>query len=147
MAGVVAIAGEEALEAVDAIAHAALPEHWQRQTLQQALRNGYELRVCRDGANIVAYLLSQDIVDETHIMQLAVLPACRRRGMALALTQQLLRDKHHMRAICLEVRASNQAAQALYARCGFIRVAQRRDYYAARNGLPREDAMIMQKLM
>ncbi len=146
MAGSVEQAGEEALDAIDAIARTALPEHWSRHSLQEALRCGYELRICRDGSIIVAYLLSQDIVDETHIMQIAVLPAYRRQSLAMALTQQLLKDKQHMRAICLEVRASNHAAQALYARCGFMQTARRKGYYAARNDLPREDAVIMQKM-
>jgi len=139
--------GEETLDAIDAIARVALPERWSRHSLQQALKNGYELRVCRDGGAIVAYLLSQDVVDETHIMQLAVSPAYRRQGMARALTQCLLRDKRHMHAICLEVRASNHTAQALYTCCGFVQIARRSGYYAARNGQPQEDAVIMQKML
>ena len=41
----------------------------------------------------------------------------------------------------LEVRASNQAAQALYARCGFTQVGVRRRYYPATEG--REDAWVL----
>lgn len=136
-------AGEEALSEVDEIAREALPEHWSRAQLGQSLRAGYELRVCRFQGRIVAYLLSQDVVDETHIMQLAVRRAWRRRGMASVLLQCLKRDKRHQRAICLEVRASNEAARALYLRRGFELLARRPGYYQPRAGKLREDALLM----
>lgn len=41
----------------------------------------------------------------------------------------------------LEVRVSNYRAIRLYQRMGFIKIAERRDYY--RNGLAREDAVVM----
>jgi ribosomal-protein-alanine N-acetyltransferase len=41
----------------------------------------------------------------------------------------------------LEVRVSNYRAIRLYQRMGFIKIAERRDYY--RNGLTREDAIVM----
>ena len=40
----------------------------------------------------------------------------------------------------LEVRPSNRAAQELYSRYGFRKIAVRRDYYPARSG--REDALV-----
>ena len=45
------------------------------------------------------------------------------------------------RNLFLEVRPSNEAAQALYRRFGFRKVAVRRDYYPARTG--REDALVL----
>jgi ribosomal-protein-alanine N-acetyltransferase len=42
----------------------------------------------------------------------------------------------------LEVRPSNEAAQALYRRFGFRKVATRRDYYPAHHGR-REDALVL----
>jgi ribosomal-protein-alanine N-acetyltransferase len=41
----------------------------------------------------------------------------------------------------LEVRASNEAAQALYEQYGFKAVGRRRNYYDR----PREDAVVMRK--
>jgi len=42
--------------------------------------------------------------------------------------------------VFLEVRPSNRAAQELYSRYGFRKIAVRRDYYPARSG--REDALV-----
>ncbi|MGZ8155124.1 MAG: ribosomal protein S18-alanine N-acetyltransferase, partial [Burkholderiales bacterium] len=42
----------------------------------------------------------------------------------------------------LEVRPSNTAARALYARSGFSEIGRRRDYYPAQEG--REDAVVME---
>jgi len=136
-------AGVEAIADVDTIARAALAEHWSRAQLIAALSHGHELRVCRRDGSIVAYVLSQDIVDETHIMQLAVHRGWRRQGLAQALLRRLQYDKRHMRAICLELRASNQAARALYLSCGFDLLARRPGYYQPRNGEAREDALLM----
>ena len=44
----------------------------------------------------------------------------------------------------LEVRVSNYRAIRLYQRMGFIKIAERRDYY--RNGLAREDAIVMARV-
>jgi ribosomal-protein-alanine N-acetyltransferase len=44
--------------------------------------------------------------------------------------------------IFLEVRVSNAAARALYARAGFREIATRRDYYPAAAG--REDALVLE---
>jgi ribosomal-protein-alanine N-acetyltransferase len=45
------------------------------------------------------------------------------------------------RTMLLEVRPSNPAALAMYARYGFLRIGSRRGYYPARDG--REDAIVM----
>ncbi len=45
------------------------------------------------------------------------------------------------RSLFLEVRPSNRAAQALYTRFGFRKVAVRRGYYPAHTG--REDALVL----
>jgi len=44
----------------------------------------------------------------------------------------------------LEVRVSNYRAIRLYQRMGFVKIAERRDYY--RNGLAREDAIVMTRV-
>ena len=45
------------------------------------------------------------------------------------------------RQLTLEVRVSNESAQALYAQLGFERVGRRKNYYLN----PREDALILRK--
>jgi ribosomal-protein-alanine N-acetyltransferase len=77
------------------------------------------------------------------MMNVAVHPDHRRKGVAQALVTALVRalwekDNH---SLALEVRASNAPASALYEKLGFVQVGLRKNYY--RN--PREDARILKK--
>jgi ribosomal-protein-alanine N-acetyltransferase len=78
------------------------------------------------------YLIYWLVVDEMHIMNLAVHPHHRRRGVARALLTQALAQAKSQGATMawLEVRPSNQAAQALYRSFGFQEVGRRPCYYA-----------------
>ncbi|WP_370326900.1 ribosomal protein S18-alanine N-acetyltransferase [Euzebya sp.] len=79
-------------------------------------------------------------LDEAHITTVAVAPTARRRGIATRLVLALLDAAVALgtTAATLEVRASNTAAQRLYARVGFAPVGVRRGYYGGE-----EDAIIM----
>jgi ribosomal-protein-alanine N-acetyltransferase len=90
------------------------------------------------GAGIVAFCGCWAIADELHVNWLAVDPPHRRRGIAEMLLQEVLRDTGARRAT-LEVRRSNEAAVALYAKLGFRVTAVRPRYYKN----PEEDALIL----
>jgi ribosomal-protein-alanine N-acetyltransferase len=90
---------------------------------------------------VTGYIVYWNVDDEMHILNLAVSPALRRRGLARQLVLQAVkraRGRGARRAF-LEVRASNTAAQKLYSDLGFSGSFIRRDYYDA----PTEDAVIM----
>ena len=93
-----------------------------------------------DGA-LVGYLIVSRYVDAWHIMNIAVSPDFRRRGIATALIQRLfeLTDDRSRRGYTLEVRVSNDGAISLYERLGFTARGIRRGYYTDN----REDALIM----
>jgi ribosomal-protein-alanine acetyltransferase len=74
---------------------------------------------------------------EREILNLAVAPAFRRRGIATLLLRNELRSKA---IYFLEVRESNSAARKLYSLLGFVEVGRRKEYY--RN--PTETAIVMQ---
>jgi len=132
------------LPAVFELNRQTLVEYWSYEGLQQAIKDGYDLMVCMDGTSLAGYLLSHDVIDEVHIMQIAVSPEYRRRGIAKQLSRKLIAAKQGM-SLLLEVRASNHAAQSLYIKLGFSSYGLRKDYYAPRNhGEPREDAVLMQ---
>lgn len=78
---------------------------------------------------------------EAHIINLAVRPEHRRRGIGELLLISLLETVLELKAgfITLEVRPSNQSAQGMYAKYGFTKRGVRRAYYTD-NG---EDAVIM----
>jgi ribosomal-protein-alanine acetyltransferase len=82
-----------------------------------------------------------DLAGDAHVLAVGVLPAARRRGIATGLVRGLLRaaiDDLGSVRVTLEVRRSNAAARALYARCGFAEVGVRPGYYA--DG---EDAVVL----
>ena len=99
--------------------------------------------VALEGEQVVGYVGSQTVIDESDMMNIAVHPDFRRRGIAEALVAELeaaLRQRGS-RALTLEVRDSNAPAIALYEKLGFAQVGLRKKYY--RN--PKEDARILRK--
>jgi ribosomal-protein-alanine N-acetyltransferase len=99
--------------------------------------------VALEGEQVVGYVGSQTVIDESDMMNIAVHPDFRRRGIAEALVAELeaaLRQRGS-HALTLEVRDSNAPAIALYEKLGFAQVGLRKNYY--RN--PKEDARILRK--
>jgi ribosomal-protein-alanine N-acetyltransferase len=93
------------------------------------------LIVAVSGTTVVGFLLWRAVAtDEAEILNLAVQPAFRRRGIALELLKGLSLPR-----IFLEVRESNHAARALYLRAGFEECGLRRKYYEN----PTEDGIVM----
>ena len=87
------------------------------------------------------YIIFWVVAEEMHILNLAVHPGQRRRGLARALLETALARARHLKAKAawLEVRPSNQPARSLYTSFGFQEVSQRPHYYADN----REDALIL----
>ncbi len=90
---------------------------------------------------LVAMMVSWILADEVHIATLATHPDFRRRGLGERLLREALREARAAgaRRAYLEVRAGNEAAQALYRKFGF-QVTGRRPRYYKDNG---EDAVLM----
>jgi len=78
---------------------------------------------------------------ESHIINLAVRPTHRRMGLGESLLARIVEASIDLNArlITLEVRLSNTAARALYAKHGFVECGRRKAYYLDN----REDAVIM----
>jgi [ribosomal protein S18]-alanine N-acetyltransferase len=92
---------------------------------------------------LVGYLIISRYVDAWHVMNIAVAPSERRRGIAQHLLERLfeLTASDSRRGYTLEVRVSNANAIRLYERLGFQARGLRRGYYTDN----REDALIMWK--
>lgn len=91
------------------------------------------LRVARDEeGQVVGYLLYWHVVDELHLLNVAVAARARRRGVGRELVRALIAygSAHGATRVLLEVRASNAPAIALYEAFGFERFHLRRGYYA-----------------
>ena len=70
------------------------------------------------------------VAGDAQVMELAVRPAWRRRGLGGALLEAVCRAASDAGGSCLlELRESNTGAALLYERHGFLRVGLRRKYY------------------
>lgn len=90
-----------------------------------------------DGTEVIGFLAVQENLFEAEVLQIAVKGAYQGQGIASALFAQLPVD----REIFLEVRKSNQRAQAFYKKEKMAVIAERKAYYHD----PVEDAIIMKR--
>ena len=88
---------------------------------------------------IAGYLVCARYADVWHLMNIAVAPEHRRRGIATRMMEELFERAGEGARFTLEVRTSNAAAIAMYERFGFRPSGHRRRYYHD-NG---EDALVM----
>ena len=117
---------------------------WSENSVASELNNDLALwLVAMNDDTVVGYIGSQTVAGETDVMNIAVHPDWRRRGIAQSLIECLVVELKNRgsEALMLEVRASNAPAIALYEKLGFRQVGRRPNYY--RN--PKEDALILRK--
>ena len=117
---------------------------WSERSIESELNNPLSLWVvAMDGDVVAGYVGSQSVQGEADMMNLAVLPQYRRQGIGKELVTRLVSQLQSKMVYCLslEVRASNEAAIALYQSLGFNTVGRRPNYYTN----PKEDALILRK--
>lgn len=136
---------EEAhVSAVAELERLCFSDPWSENSVASELNNPLSLwLVALDGETVVGYVGSQSVMGESDMMNVAISPEYRRKGVATRLIEALVEalEKNGNHSLSLEVRASNAPAIALYEGMGFLEVGRRRNYY--RN--PREDALILRK--
>ena len=117
---------------------------WSETSIASELENPLSLWLIaeEDGA-VCGYVGSQTVLDETDMMNIAVHPDCRRKGIAAALITELVSrlKARGSRVLRLEVRESNFSAIALYEALGFTQLGLRKNYYR----IPKENALILGK--
>ena len=101
--------------------------------------------IYEEDGQVLGYIGTRMIFDTCEIANVAVDPAHRRKGIALALYRALTEEccRRRITRQDLEVRESNLGAQEFYRFCGFANVGKRRNYYES----PREDALLMSRLL
>ena len=115
---------------------------WSENSFREALESPWTFGlVAQNARGIAGYLIGREVAGTGEVLNLAVAPDCRRRGLGRALLRAGLTAlrKRRVQEVFLEVRESNQSAQALYLSSGFRPVGQRTAYY--RN--PKEDALVL----
>ena len=136
--------GEADLDHVATIELALHASPWTRGNFADSLDAGYHCWLAERAGQLVGYGIVAVAAGEAHLLNLSVAPHWQRRGIGADLTAflvKLARD-YGAERIFLEVRPSNGAARALYARAGFAEIGLRRGYYPAPRG--REDAVVME---
>ena len=135
---------EKHVAAVAALEKICFSDPWSENSVASELHNKLALwLVAEEEGEVAGYIGSQTVMDETDMMNVAVHPDQRRKGIAEALVLSLVEElkQKGSRCLTLEVRASNAPAIALYEKLGFSQIGRRKNYY--RN--PREDALILRK--
>jgi ribosomal-protein-alanine N-acetyltransferase len=92
-----------------------------------------------EGKRVRGYLICARYADVWHLMNIAVDPDLRRRGIATALLEAMIERAGPGESFTLEVRPSNPGAIRLYERFGFRMAGMRKRYYSDTG----EDAVIM----
>jgi ribosomal-protein-alanine N-acetyltransferase len=127
------------LDEVVAIEAAVYPRPWSLATFREELarddRRYLVALVDDDGrgdVEVAGYAGLAVLVDEAHVLTVAVAPAWQRRGIGARLVDALLAEAvaAGVGAVTLEVRASDEATQRLYRRAGFAAAGVRPGYYA-----------------
>ena len=134
------------LDAVERIEQESYPTPWSRSMFASEIAKPSSICLGAfdaDTDSLLGYLIISRYVDAWHVMNVAVEPAHRRRGIATALLDRLfeLTADDGRRGYTLEVRVSNTHAIQLYEQLGFRPRGVRRGYYTDN----REDALIMWK--
>jgi ribosomal protein S18 acetylase RimI-like enzyme len=123
------VALEEALFGVDA---------WDEDAVRAELAGPGRRFVVTD--DLTGYAVSLTAGDVTDLLRIGVAPPARRRGLAAALLDDLLRHTGDADRMLLEVSAGNRDALAFYESRGFSRIHVRPRYY--RDG---SDALVLQR--
>ena len=134
------------LAAIERIERRSYPTPWSRSMFAGELTKSSSVCLgAYDGETgaLVGYLIISRYVDAWHVMNVAVAPEYRGRGIATRLLEQLFEVTagDGRRGYTLEVRVSNSSAIRLYEKLGFKARGIRRGYYTDN----REDALIMWK--
>ena len=131
------------LDAVLAIEETSFPAPWRREHFLHELDapHSFPFVAVVEGA-VAGYLCLMSLFEEAQILDIAVDPHLRGRGIARMLTEHgfSVARKQGAEFMALEVRVSNIPAITIYERLGFVRTGVRQGYYEGK-----EDALLMEK--
>lgn len=118
---------------------------WTRGNFLDAIYSGHTANGLRDEAGfLLGYFVLMPVLDEMHLLNLAVRAERQGQGLARILLEKMIEDirGQQFASILLEVRVSNRRALEIYQRYGFSEIGRRKAYYPSTNNA-REDAIVM----
>lgn len=137
--------GPEDLESLYAIEVASFSTPWSKKALALDLENplSHYILLEDDQGKVLGYGGMMKLVDEGHILNIALAPEAQGKGYSHRLMEAMvdLAQDLGIRAMTLEVRPSNEPALALYEDFGFKVGGRRKNYYIDNQ----EDALILWK--
>jgi ribosomal-protein-alanine acetyltransferase len=115
---------------------------WSSNSIMESARSGIAW-VAEEQGSVAGFLIGRSLADEFEVLNLAVAKSHRRRGVATQLLAAMAvrLQRAGTRRAYLEVRASNEAAIALYICHGFSQKGRRFRYYQN----PVEDALVFSR--
>lgn len=133
------------LDAVAALEISVQAFPWSRGNFADSLQAGHSVWVCRIGGDLVGFSIVMIVLDEAHLLNVAVGERYQGKGYGARLLLQAMQHarQHGAEKFLLEVRPSNQRAVELYRNLGFRQIGVRRGYYPA--ALGREDALVFER--
>lgn len=133
------------LGVVEAIERAVYTHPWTIGNFTDSLEAGYHCWIMERAGAVAGYSVVMVAAEEAHLLNLSIAAPLQRRGLGSELLRFVVKlaQDYGTQTIYLEVRESNAAGRALYARHGFAEIGARRGYYPA--GAAREDAVTMEK--
>jgi len=132
------------VEAIAQLEEVCFADPWSSKSIASELKNPLSLWVVAvEDGQVAGYAGSQSVLGWADMMNLAVAPEFRRRGVAERLVGELIcrLQENEVTCLTLEVRVSNTPAISLYEKMGFSCVGRRPNYYHN----PKEDALILRK--
>lgn len=116
---------------------------WTEKTFASNQGERYLNLKIMQGDQMAGFAITQTVLDEATLFNIAIDPAFQRQGLGRTLLEGVIRqlEQRDVVTLWLEVRASNSNAIALYESLGFNEVSVRRNYYPSAQG--REDAIMM----
>jgi len=135
------------LASVMVIESQAYPCPWTSGNFTDSLSAGYEMSVLKEQNAMIGYIVWMAVVDEAHLLNIALSPARQGRGLGVWMMKHFINQARirQFAKILLEVRPSNHVAIHLYRALGFQEIGRRKGYYPQsvdRLG-EREDAIVM----
>jgi len=133
------------LDRVMEIEEASFPTAWSRGMFLEEIDRPFSRPFVAEGPSgeVLGYAVCWNVAEESHLLNIAVHPESRGKGVGSALLRECIRRgaREGSWRIHLEVRAGNEEAQRLYRRCGFVFQGIRKRYYTDTG----EDALLFSR--
>ena len=137
---------ESHLDGILAIEEVSFSDPWTMDSLHYEINRFESVCLVAVGeacGDVLGFVTMRFVLDEGHILNIAVEPSARKKGIGKRLLLALFCEsgKRGVASFVLEVRSKNSAAIALYEKLGFEAQGLRRNYYTK----PSDDGIVMRK--